>query len=289
MPAFPKLVAACALLIAPVCLHVGCARTTHTDDGDGASVDRRAAPVGGYRPLTAGDIPVSLRNELANLGNSFVVSADFYIDEARRFRVKEGETHSGLEPYLVRSGTLLSVELPDHPDAPLNGLYVVRPEGTIDVGPVSDFPASGRSVAEIRADLSGRLARWYRGAGSDGRPLVAVNLPVASGDQGPAHGRALVFNHSGHELSFDPKPALTGDDTLLSVLASAGVQAPPGGLGQLQVMRRVRSGATDRTTGFPFEFYVVILVDIDRLLYADPNINVDIRDGDIIVLTPPAR
>ncbi|RYI06324.1 MAG: hypothetical protein EON48_14780 [Acetobacteraceae bacterium] len=63
---------------------------------------------------------------------------------------------SWAQDYRVRSGDVLQIEVLE--DATLNRTAIVLPDGNISLPLAGSVRAAGRSLAEVQADLAGRLA-----------------------------------------------------------------------------------------------------------------------------------
>ncbi len=257
-----------------------------------------------YPELDQG-LPVDLQNARDNLGNTFVMTADVYLDGLRRFnRATFGQVGYGRDPFRFRAGSEIEVKLIGHKENDVDGIYTVTPEGTIDIGQVSDFPVAGRTRSAIRADLAQRLARFYKGSPDpDAPPTVSVNIPrrsdrllgedavlgsasVMSLGGGGVFGGAGETGSSGSNSSSSGGGSvrLRGDDTLLSVLAESGLYRSSLDWNEVVLFRRVITNRIHQESGRPFEYYMVIVCDLERTIYEDPNLNLEIRDGDMLFM-----
>ncbi|MCK6438778.1 MAG: polysaccharide biosynthesis/export family protein [Planctomycetes bacterium] len=244
---------------------------------------------GTYPELEANQT-VMLQNARANLDNTFIMTIETYTDLMDRYGLYGGGAMApgGGEPFRFRAGSIIDIKLPSHPDDPINKeRYVIRPEGTIDIGPLSDFPVAGKTAKEIREELSRALATWYKSFPEENAlPRVNVNLPVFDnsllGDRTQwGEATILALGGTGGGAAGTSRVQLRGNDTVLTTLAS--VYSSTMDWREIAIRRKIVTTRKDPKTNQFIEYYIYILVDLEKLIYEDPNLDMDIRDGDLII------
>jgi polysaccharide biosynthesis/export protein len=137
--------------------------------------------------------------------------------------------------------------------------YRVLVDGTISLPFIGGVPVAGRSIREVEADLNNRYSRYYK------RPLVTVSL---------IKPRSLNLAISGEVLRPGTYPIESPEQipTVTQLIQLAGGTTQSANLEQVQVRR---SGNELQT------------VNLLRLLKeGDIRENIDLRDGDTVVIPP---
>lgn len=243
---------------------------------------------------------VSLGNAHENMGNTFVMTADVYLTAYRKYLESSGQfSASAARPaYRFKPFDTIDIRLPFHENDPINKIYTVRPEGTIDIGFISGFVAAGKTSDQIRDELSSRLSRWYRAYPYDDErgPVVEVNLPVfkerIAGDLVDARGTAYILN-----LSTDTNTSSSGaggrvvlqgtsHDRLSRVLARAGGVGKSNDWNDIAIYREVKTTRVVDGVVQPFEFTLIIVGDFQKILFQNPNLDPVILDNDMVIIHP---
>lgn len=141
------------------------------------------------------------------------------------------------QDYKVRSGDVLQIEVLE--DATLNRTAIVLPDGQIALPLAGSVRAAGRTLAQVQADLAGRLAPNFATA-----PTVYVTLSSLAerSSSGPATPRVMdiyVLGAANTPGKVEVKPGAT----LLQALAQAGGVSPFAAKKRIQLRRVDKSGA----------------------------------------------
>jgi polysaccharide export outer membrane protein len=159
--------------------------------------------------------------------------------------------------YRIGPGDELEVKFFFAPE--LNDRMTVRPDGKISIMFAQDIQASGLTAEELAADIRAVLAPHVKQL-----DLVVIIRSFAS-------QRAYV----GGEVSKAGPIALTGNETLLQVLATAGWTTPAGDK-KIVVVRRDASGTE--------KIYPVDIAQLEN--GTDMAQNIIIQSGDMILVPP---
>jgi polysaccharide biosynthesis/export protein len=138
------------------------------------------------------------------------------------------------QDYRIRSGDVLQIEVLE--DGTLNRSAIVLPDGQISLPLVGSIPAAGRSLAQVQADLAGRLAPNFASP-----PTVFVTLSALAERGTPAPARTIdiyVLGAANSPGRVEVKPGAT----LLQALAQAGGVSPFGAKKRIQLRRVDKSG-----------------------------------------------
>lgn len=157
--------------------------------------------------------------------------------------------------YLIGPGDVLDISV--WKDEALTRACVVRPDGLISFPLVGDFLASGKTVAQLKEEIEGRLARYV--------PQVNLSVDIKQIN-------SLVVYVIG-KVNTPGRILLTVDIDVLQALATAG------GLNVFAKRNRIkifRQGINE-TTIYPFEYDEVI--EGKRL-----EQNIHLRRGDVVVV-----
>lgn len=150
------------------------------------------------------------------------------------------------QDYKVRPGDVLQIEVVE--DATLNRTAIVLPDGQITLPLAGSVRASGRSLAEVQADLAARLAPNFAT-----KPTVYVTLSALAErtPSGPATPRMIdvfVMGAAGAPGKIEVKPGTT----LLQALAQAGGLSPFAAKKRVQ-LRRVDKSGNERVYKFDLD------------------------------------
>ena len=139
------------------------------------------------------------------------------------------------QDYRVRSGDVLQIEVLE--DTTLNRTAIVLPDGQISLPLVGSVRAAGRSLAQVQADLTSRLAPNFAAA-----PTVFVTLNSlaerAPASTTPRTVDIYVLGAANAPGKVDVKPGAT----LLQALAQAGGVSPFAAKKRIQLRRVDKSG-----------------------------------------------
>lgn len=171
--------------------------------------------------------------------------------------------------YKVRSGDVLTIEVLE--DAGLNRTTLVLPDGSISFPLVGNLQASGRSVVQIKSDLSTGLASNF---------ATTPNVFVSVSKLGERRARksrtaAKISVFALGEFNNPGKSDVRANTTLLQFLAQTG------GFTRFAATKRIQLRRSDPKTGkeqlFRFNFHAV-----ER--GAPLNRTIILREGDVIVV-----
>lgn len=139
------------------------------------------------------------------------------------------------QDYKVRTGDVLQIEVLE--DATLNRSAIVLPDGQISLPLAGSVRAAGLTLAQVQAELAGRLAPNFATA-----PTVYVTLgALAERSSTPATPRLTdiyVLGAANAPGKVDVKPGAT----LLQALAQAGGVSPFAAKKRIQLRRVDKSG-----------------------------------------------
>lgn len=141
--------------------------------------------------------------------------------------------------YQIRSGDSLQIEVLEDPG--LNRSVLVLPDGSINFPLVGTIPAAGRSVSDVRADLSAALASKFAAAPNVfvGVGTLAVVTPRASA------AAATMSVYAMGEVTAPGKADVAPGTTILQFLAQAGGFTRFAAQKRVQLRRIGKDGAED--------------------------------------------
>jgi len=174
------------------------------------------------------------------------------------FFYAEGQEHPSLKPYRLKFGDLLDISVYGEEFTKRN--VMVGPDGTLNYLFVNSVPAVGRTIAEVRHEITEKLKEYYR------YPLVSI---------APKHFSSEYYTIIGQVLGQGAYP-VNSDSTILSALCAA----------QGFTTRLFRNQTVD-TVDFDRSFLVhngeYIQVDFEQLLQAgDMSWNFPLQGGDYL-------
>jgi polysaccharide biosynthesis/export protein len=137
------------------------------------------------------------------------------------------------QDYKVRPGDVLQIEVLEDPT--LNRSAIVLPDGQISLPVAGSLRVSGRSIGEVQADLSSRLAPGFASA-----PTVFVTLSALA-ERGPSSPRVIDIFVLGAATT-PGKIQVSPGTTLLQAIAEAGGLSPFAAKKRIQLRRVDKSG-----------------------------------------------
>lgn len=140
------------------------------------------------------------------------------------------------QDYKLRAGDVVQIEVLE--DQTLNRTAIVLPDGQISLPLAGSVRAAGRSLAEIQADLAGRLAPNFATAPTVYVTLSALAERVPSAPAAPRMVDIYVLGAANAPGKVDVKPGAT----LLQALAQAGGVSPFAAKKRIQLRRVDKSG-----------------------------------------------
>ena len=159
------------------------------------------------------------------------------------------------QEYRVNAGDRLEISVWREPD--LQREVLVRPDGRMSFPLAGEVQAAGRTVAQIREDLEGRLTRYIPDL------VLTVTVTDVSGN------RIYVVGQVARPGSFVMNPDLD----VMQALSLAGGTTPFASLKDIRILRR----QGDRRSAIPFDF-----TDVSRGRGLEQNIV--LRSGDVVVV-----
>lgn len=176
---------------------------------------------------------------------------------------------SAQSTYKIKSGDVLRIEVLE--DASLNRETIVLPDGRVSVPLVGTVKVGGRSVDDVRADLTNRL-----GPNFAAEPTVFVSLsqvaerPVRSAPAAPDLLVVYLLGEVANPGAIEVKPGTT----FLQALAQSGGVTRFGATKRLQLRRDDGTGKLQSYT-----FNVKSIID------GKSNVNTPVlREGDVIIV-----
>lgn len=138
------------------------------------------------------------------------------------------------QDYRVRAGDVLQIEVLE--DATLNRSAIVLPDGQISLPIAGTIRVAGRSLAEVQADLAGRLAPGFASP-----PTVFVTLSALAERPAASAPRTIAIYVLG-AANAPGKVEVAPGTTLLQALAQAGGVSPFGAKKRIQLRRVDKAG-----------------------------------------------
>lgn len=171
------------------------------------------------------------------------------------------------QDYRLRSGDVVQIEVLE--DGNLNRSAIVLPDGQISVPMAGSVRAAGRSLAQVQADLSARLAPNFATP-----PTVYVTLSElaerpASAPAAPRTLDIFVLGAAGTPGRIEVAPGTT----LLQAIAQAGGLSPFAAKKRVQ-LRRVDKSGNEK----------IYAIDYDAIERGLAGGSMKLVDGDVIVV-----
>ncbi|MGE3164349.1 MAG: polysaccharide biosynthesis/export family protein [Planctomycetota bacterium] len=163
--------------------------------------------------------------------------------------------------YLLQPGTRVSVEVFGQG---ISKTVNIRPDGKLDLPLIGDVVAAGRSISQLKDEVSTRYAEFFLTA-----PQVILNTETTDLGDSVQGGDVSVINPTGQQGVVN----LTGDEHLSQILAAIGALHPKSEWNEIAVIREGRQTK---------ERYL-ILCDVERLVrYGDLEQDILMRNGDVV-------
>lgn len=169
------------------------------------------------------------------------------------------------QDYRLRAGDVVQIEVLE--DGNLNRSAIVLPDGQISVPMAGSVRAAGRSLAQVQADLSARLAPNFASP-----PTVYVTLS-SLGERAPAAAPRRIDVFILGAAATPGRIEVAPGTTLLQAIAQAGGLSPFAAKKRIQLRRVDRSG-TER----------VYAIDYDAIERGLAGGSMKLADGDVIVV-----
>ena len=160
------------------------------------------------------------------------------------------------EAYIVGAPDELMITI--LPDPAIEREVRVRPDGMISIDLIGDVPASGRTIAQISADVEQRIARFKRGA------TVTIFLKMASSNAITVLG----------EVRSPQNFPLLKDTRVVEAIGQVGGPVFTASRGNIRV---VRAGGGEA---------VVLRVNLNAIQGGDQTTNIFLKEGDIVYVPP---
>lgn len=169
------------------------------------------------------------------------------------------------QDYRVRPGDVLQIEVLEDPT--LNRSAIVLPDGQISLPVAGAIRVSGRSISEVQAELSSRLASGFASP-----PTVYVTLSALA-ERIPSSPRVIDIYVLGAATT-PGKVQVSPGTTLLQAIAEAGGLSPFAAKKRIQ-LRRVDKSGTEK----------VYLLNLDAIERGEAGGGTTtLADGDVIVV-----
>jgi polysaccharide export outer membrane protein len=170
------------------------------------------------------------------------------------------------DSYRIRPGDVLRVEVVEDPA--LNRTTIVLPDGRISIPLAGTVLAGGRSIEQVQAEVSGRLAPNFAAA-----PTVFVALEQLAG---PAAGRTVtpITVHVLGEANRPGRLAVTPGTTLLQAFSEMG------GFSKFAAIKRIQLRRTDGRGG-----ETILPIDYSAIERGASDAGrTTLREGDVIIV-----
>lgn len=174
---------------------------------------------------------------------------------------------SAQDSYRIKSGDILRVEVEE--DASINRDVLVAPDGRISIPQAGTIKASGRSIEQIKADVTSKLAPNFNSG-----PSVYVSISrLAERTAGPATGRTIDVYIMG-EVATPGKISIDSGTRLLQFLGEVGGFSKFASLKRIQ-LRRIDASGKER----------IYPVNYNDIVAGKSSIgSTTLADGDIIIV-----
>lgn len=169
------------------------------------------------------------------------------------------------QDYRIRAGDVLQIEVLE--DATLNRSAIVLPDGQITLPVAGTIRVSGRSLAQVQADLAQRLAPGFATT-----PTVYVSLSALAERPAPSAPRTMAIYVLG-AANAPGKVDIAPGSTFLQALAQAGGVSPFAAKKRIQ-LRRVDKSGVER----------VYKLDLDAIENGATGGSTRLMSGDVIVI-----
>ncbi|MFO7278078.1 MAG: polysaccharide biosynthesis/export family protein [Pseudomonadota bacterium] len=160
-----------------------------------------------------------------------------------------------LKAYTLQPGDQLDITVWKEPD--LTKQIIVRPDGKFSFPLAGEITASGRTVAQVQAEIEGRLKKYIP------EPVISVSLLNVGGN------RVYVIGQVKAPGSFVMNPQLN----VLQALSMAGGMTPFASVNDIKIIR----GTDGKQSVLPFRYE-----DVSRGRNLEQNILLE--SGDVVVV-----
>lgn len=165
--------------------------------------------------------------------------------------------------YRFRPGTRISVRVYGHS---IGETVSIRPDGRIDLPLVGDVHVEGRTIREVKEEVSEKYAQFFVDP-----PQVIINTEVTDLNNVVLAGNVSVINPTGSQGVVN----LTGDEMLSQILARVQGLNPRSEWNEIAIIRR----------GLATKERYVIVCDIEHLIrYGDLDQDVKMRNQDVVFI-----
>lgn len=169
------------------------------------------------------------------------------------------------QDYRIRAGDVLQIEVLE--DATLNRSAIVLPDGQITLPVAGTIRVSGRSLAQVQADIAQRLSPGFATT-----PTVYVTLSALAERPAPSAPRTIAVYVLG-AANTPGKVEVAPGATFLQALAQAGGASPFAAKKRIQ-LRRVDKSGVER----------VYRLDLDAIENGASGGSTRLVNGDVIVI-----
>lgn len=160
------------------------------------------------------------------------------------------------EPYTVQAGDLLEISVWKEED--LQRQVLVRPDGGFSFPLAGDVQATGKTVAELRQEIAGKLQKYIPDL------VVTVTVTEIRGN------KVYVLGQVNNPGEFIVNPRVD----VMQALSMAGGTTAFAALNDIKILRRSKDGA-QRALSFAYK-------DVERGRALDQNIL--LQSGDVVVV-----
>lgn len=170
--------------------------------------------------------------------------------------------------YIIGPQDVLKIQVWDHPD--LEREVHVSREGEFSYPLIGKVHAEGLTVAELEKEITSRLSGRY-----------IINPQVAVTVKEFRSKKVFVLGEVGARGTYP----LTGETTLLEILAQAGGPTPEAGREVIVVRPRNNARKSNPTPVEEAREGEVVVLDLRKLMEGDISQNIYLRDGDTVYVS----
>lgn len=192
---------------------------------------------------------------------SRIIYGQNFLNSASQLSFEPNENAATPDDYILGPGDVMLVEIWGESEASYS--LTVTPEGKVSIPQVGSINVSGLSIKDATTKIRAQLSKYFAGLRGS-RPSAWMSLTLSE-------VRTIQISVLG-EVNIPGTYRLSAFTTVLNALYKAGGVTPVGSLRDVKVMR----GGQELTS-----------VDIYSVLFAtNPQVNVPLREGDIILVPP---
>ena len=192
---------------------------------------------------------------------SRIIYGQNFLNSASQLSFEPNENAATPEDYVLGPGDQLLIEIWGESEASYS--LTVTPEGKISIPQIGSISVSGLSIKDATSKVRSHISKYFAGLRGS-RPTSWMSLTLSE-------IRTIQVSVLG-EVNIPGTYRLSAFTTVLNALYKAGGVTPVGSLRDVKVMR----GGQELTS-----------VDIYSVLFAtNPQVNVPLREGDIILVPP---